>query len=469
MQTISKESAFTKSAECAVKPGLKALGHVSVYTDLLRMILPLFLTTILISLVGLSDSFVSGTLGAVEQAAVGLASQGTFILFLISMALSTGATAIVSRFWGAQDYGKAVISSRYILIGAALLGMTAAAAGSIGASQILQLMGAKAEVIKAGSVFMHLYLLGALPLTILWAVNALFRSMGQAKLSLFSWGFTASIAILGDFILVLGPAKMGLTGLALAWLSGTFGGLFISLFFLSRSPLGAALRGNEFCLVQLRYWLRRVLSIGLPASAQDGGYMLIRLYFFSLFSLMPAATSCQAAYSIGLRIENIVCVMPVVAMCLGATALVGQNLGAKNSMRAARVGWLTALLAFLLSVVLCVFMFLFSEQLASLISHDSQVIERCSQYLKYSGIIDPLWAVWFVLFSAMQGAGYTKVPMIAALGCLVGLRFPLSYFLGIQLGMGQDGCWISFLVDNFILCCIAIVLFKRGTWKLQVV
>src|ERR1700733_12914325 len=35
MQTISKESAFTPSAECAVQPVLNALSHVSVYADLL--------------------------------------------------------------------------------------------------------------------------------------------------------------------------------------------------------------------------------------------------------------------------------------------------------------------------------------------------------------------------------------------------------------------------------------------------
>jgi putative MATE family efflux protein len=469
VQTIRREVVITQPIECAVEPMLRTLSKGSVYNEISSMVLPLFLATMLISLVALTDSFIAGTLGAVEQAAVGLASQGTFILFLVSMAMSTGATALVSRFWGAAEYAEAVVASRYILIGAALFGSLVTAVGCFGADQILQLMGAKTEVIKTGSSFMHIYMAAALPLTILWAVNAIFRAMGQAKLSLFTWCFTASIAICGDFVLVFGPAKMGLSGLALSWLLATLGGLTVSLILLFRSRLGATFKGKDFCLLELRYWLRRVLSIGLPASAQDGGYMLIRVYFFSLFSLMPAATSCQAAFSIGLRIENIVCVMPVIALCLGVTALVGQNLGAQNPQRAERVGWLMAACAFLISTVLGACMFFFSRQFAGSMSHDPQVIERTALFLKYCGVIDPFWAVWFVLFAAMQGAGYTKLPMIAALTCLIGLRFPLSYFLAIHLGMGQTGCWTSFLVDNSILCCVAIVLFKRGTWKRQIV
>ena len=100
-------------------------------------------------------------------------------------------------------------------------------------------------------------------------------------------------------------------------------------------------------------------------------------------------------------------------------------------------------------------------------SHDPLVVERCSLFLRLAGLADPLWAVWFILFSAMQGAGYTRPPMIMALSCLIALRFPLSYFLAIHMGMNQMGCWISFLIDNFILACAAVVLFKRGKWKLQ--
>ena len=312
----------------------------SIMHEISSMALPLFFATVLISLVGLTDSFVAGRLGAVQQAAVGLASQGTFILFIVSMALSTGSTALVSRFWGAQDYANATVSSRYILIGASLLGGVVALIGTVGAEQILHLMGAKAEVIEAGSTFMHVFMLGALPLTILWAMNALFRAMGQAQLSLFTWFVAASVAISSDLMLVLGPPKMGLLGVAVSWVSALMLGVIASLFFLSRSPLGGALKPARLSLTELRYWLWRTLRIGLPASAQDGGYMLIRIYFFGLFSLMPYATSCQAAYSIGLRVENLIAIMPVIALCLGVTALVGRIWAQEiRSELSALVGW----------------------------------------------------------------------------------------------------------------------------------
>ena len=69
------------------------------------------------------------------------------------------------------------------------------------------------------------------------------------------------------------------------------------------------------------------------------------------------------------------------------------------------------------------------------------------------------------LGSAMNGAGDTKPPMIAAFLANWGFKLPLSYALAIPFGYGIDGVWIGMFASIILESLIMFTWYARGTWK----
>ncbi|HMO19687.1 MAG TPA: MATE family efflux transporter, partial [Candidatus Melainabacteria bacterium] len=71
----------------------------STWAAIWHMSWPLVIQMSTVSLASFSDVFIAGKLGSNVQAAIGLCGQIWFFMILITVALSAGTTALVSRFW----------------------------------------------------------------------------------------------------------------------------------------------------------------------------------------------------------------------------------------------------------------------------------------------------------------------------------------------------------------------------------
>src|SRR5262245_38873105 len=86
-----------------------------------RLACPAVLTMLLQFLNGLVDMFFVGQLGPAAQAAVGMGSQVVMLLMAASMAVTSGATAIVARFWGGRELETAgEVAKQALLLAAGL-------------------------------------------------------------------------------------------------------------------------------------------------------------------------------------------------------------------------------------------------------------------------------------------------------------------------------------------------------------
>jgi Na+-driven multidrug efflux pump len=79
------------------------------------------------------------------------------------------------------------------------------------------------------------------------------------------------------------------------------------------------------------------------------------------------------------------------------------------------------------------------------------------------------YAYGMVLSAAFNGAGDTTTPTILNLICFWACQIPLGYYLAVPFGMGPKGAWAAIVVANTLLAALAIVLFRRGSWKRTVV
>ena len=77
------------------------------------------------------------------------------------------------------------------------------------------------------------------------------------------------------------------------------------------------------------------------------------------------------------------------------------------------------------------------------------------------------YGLGMVLINSFNGAGDTKTPTIINLVCFWLLEIPLAYFLAITLGMNEDGVFYSIIIAESILTIAAVIIFKKGKWKLK--
>jgi Na+-driven multidrug efflux pump len=212
-------------------------------------------------------------------------------------------------------------------------------------------------------------------------------------------------------------------------------------------------------------WVKRLLSIGLPASVQDAAWVIGNFVLFLIFTRTLNPTACQAAWGIGIRVEETCVVMPAFALNLAAATIIGQNLGAKQPERATKSAWRITRLGILIGIIFGFVFFAQAEKIAQFMSTDPAVIRYTTQYFQITSVGEVCFGTWFVLFGAMQGAGYTRAPMILSLICLVLIRLPLAYLFVVCMHLDAIGCWLSPTISSAVVTLGTLILFIRGNWK----
>ncbi len=450
------------------KEELELLVDGPIWRAIASMSIPMMLTALAISAATFADAFVAGKLGADDLAAVGIGGQIWFGLILMAIAIASGANALVARFWGAKDYLQAMEAARQSLFCGVIFGTLSALIGCCSTDLLLHLLGASDRVAALGSSYLKLQFLGQLPMTMLWVCHSIFRAQGDATLPTIVMGGVTGGVVLLDLAFVLYPLHMGITGIGLAWLVSSTIGCIAMLWLLKKSELSACMEiSKERPIDFSTAWMKRILNIGLPACMQDLAWVTSNFGLFLIFSLTKNPTDYQAAWAVGLRVEDVLAGLPIFAMSMGVATVVGQNLGAGKLDRATKVGWHAAAYGCALMIVVGAIMFLAAEPIAKAMSTDATVVQYSTQYLQILGVSEPIIVIWLILFGAMEGAGYTKIPMFFSFFCLLLIRLPIAYLLTLTLGWGAPGAWASFGLTGFIASIGTVLWYKRGSWKHQ--
>lgn len=440
----------------------------STWAAIWHMSWPGILQMLTISVASFADVWVAGKLGPEVQAAIGIGGQIWFFMTLFAVALSAGTTALVSRFWGARDYKGAIEASRQSLVFAFLFGMASCLAGLLVARPFYHLLGASAHVEALGWNYLKFDLLSQVPFTSLWVAHSIFRAKGNPRLPLIVWTIMTAMIIAMDILFCLSPLQLGISGIGLSWLVAGTTGMVLDLILLKSTDIAECVNFKPiFKLGLSREWFLRLFHVGIPACVQDLAWVGGNFVLFKIFAMTPDPTSCQAAWAVGLRTEEMIAGLPIFALSMSIGTIVGQNLGAGQPARAERAGWQCAAMAFVYNALIGLTMFVFALPLAKLLSHDATVTRFTCQYFQVLGVCEPFVALWIVLFGAMQGAGYTRWPMWVSSVCLVGLRLPLAWYLTVPLALGPLGCWLAVSFSAGIVGLLAAWRFSTGVWKHQ--
>ena len=154
--------------------------------DLLRLVGPLLVEQLLAVTVGMADTMMVSRCGEAAISGVSLVDMINNLIIVLFAALATGGAVVVSQYLGAKEQKHANASSGQLILLSALLGVGVGVFCFVLARPMIRLCygSIDADVLEAGVLYLRITAVSYPFLAMYNAGAALFRSMGNSKISM---------------------------------------------------------------------------------------------------------------------------------------------------------------------------------------------------------------------------------------------------------------------------------------------
>ncbi len=436
----------------------------------MRIAWPVLAELLLGSLFGMVDMMMLGrmsdnALAAASVAAVGMTNQPLFVGLSFVQALNVGGTAMIARYFGANQNEKIETTLKHVmLLSMLMLAIPLCILGLVFTDSIMELMGAQADTLQAGRSYFMIIMIGFVFQSLNMSISAALRGIGETKVPMMINLRCNFLNVIGNALLIyglLGFPKLGVTGAGISTaLSNAIASVFI---------FGYVLKGKSVVRFSIRKPFklnRRILynlfKIGMPASFEQlvlrtGVLLFVRI-------VAELGTVIYAAHQIALNILSL-SFQPGQAFGIAASSLVGISLGAGKPDMAEEYARKTRKFGSIISTFMAIIFFFFGPQIVGLYSGDPMIIKNSSVALKLIALVQPFQSSQFILAGALRGAGDTFWPLVSTSVGVLMVRVVLAYIFVSIMGYGLTGAWIALLVDQFVRWMFVYFRFKTGVWK----
>src|SRR6266568_3494099 len=383
-----------------------------------------------------------------------VSTAGFYVWVLLSLGemVEVGLIAVAARRHGeglpdaaARAAGAAV---QYALVAGAVVSL----AGFALAEWLFREMAVPAEVARLGQQYLHTWLLGGPLVFGFFAVEAAFRASGDTRTPFLLLAMSVLLSIGLDPLLIAGVGpfpRLGVTGAAAASVMVRGGGFLIGI--------GIA-------------WRRGLIRLDAPdwravPTIFRVGALLSLIYMWLTRFTARFGTPALAALGVGHKVEGLGFIA-ISGFALSASALVGQNLGARQEARAREAVRMTVGYCLVVTTATAVAFLAVPKTLVALFTSDPAVILDGSLYLRVIAFAQIGQTFEIILEGALAGAGYTLWPQITSTALTL-LRVPLAAWWSGTIGL--LGIWLALSVTA-VARGIAMTLFWiGGAWRRMVV
>ena len=429
--------------------------------DLLRLVGPLLIEQFLAVTVGMADTMMVSRCGEAAISGVSLVDMINNLIIVLFAALATGGAVVVSQYLGAKEQEKANASAGQLILLSAVLGAVVAALCILFARPMISACygSIDADVLDAGVLYLKITALSYPFLALYNAGAALFRSMGNSKISMQISVLMNIINIVGNAVCIFG-LKMGVDGVA--WPS------VVSRVIAAVLILGRCYQKDHALTVPKTVKLdtgmaKRILGIGVPSAFENSLFQAGRILVVSMISTF--GTVQIAANAVANNLDGVGCI-PGQAIGLAMITVVGRCVGAGDNEQTVFYTRKLLLWAYISMGIFNGGILLFLKPLVGIYALSGETMALAILLVQIhagSGLF--LWPASFVLPNALRAANDVKFTMVVSVLSMAVWRLGFSYLLCVRMGWGAVGVWIAMVIDWVcrVICFVARM--KSGAWK----
>ena len=399
--------------------------HGVIWKQLLLFFFPIVLGTFFQQIYNTADAIVVGRFVGTEALAAvgGSTSQIINLIVGFFVGLSSGATVVISQYYGARDrenLSKALHTAfAFSLVGSVVI----TTVGLICSPILLRVMNTTEEVIGPSATYLRIYFGGILFVFIYNIGSSILRAVGDSRRPLYYLIVCCIINIVLDIVLVVGLG-MGVAGAAIAtvFAQGVSAVLVVMALCRSTDLFRLEIRKIRFH----REALELLIKIGLPAGLQSVMYSFSNVIIQT--ALKAFGTNTMAAWTACGKIDSFFW-MVINAFGISITTFVGQNYGARKFGRMRKSVRICIAMAVGASISISAIFILFGRYVYQLFTTDAAVVEIGMHMIT---MMAPAYAIYVfieIYSGALRGTGDVLVPMLMTCGGVCVLRILWMMFV----------------------------------------
>jgi putative MATE family efflux protein len=430
--------------------------------DLRRLLIPLVIDQLLMSLIGLVDTIMVSNVSPASLSAVSLVDSINVLVLYLFAALSTGGTVVCAQYLGLGDKNAAKNASRQLIVSITALSLLLTAVCVLLRESLLRgIFGAvDADVMSAAGTYFLITAM-AYPFIALYdASAALYRASGNSRLPMLVTLGTNVVHLIVNAVLIFG-LRLGVEGAALSTLLSRVLGAAVMLAF-QRRP------GQDITFDKILTYkpdlkiIRMILYIGIPAGVENCLFQLGKLMVQSTVSTLgTAAIAVQALTGMLEAFQS----MPAVGIGLGLVTVAGTCMGAGKPEEARRYIIKLTKLSFIVMAASIAVVLLLTKPATLLAGMDPASAKMTFSLMTLIAVFKVfLWPLAFTPANGLRAAGDVKYAMLVSGISMWVLRVGLAYYLCRYAGVGLAGVWIAMFADWGCRGIFFLVRFLRGAW-----
>lgn len=426
------------------------------------MVVPIFIETLLIMMLGAVDTIMLSQYSDESVAAVGVVNQIVMFAFLIFEVINIGTSVLCSQYLGAKMQKNMVQVVGVALLFNLVVGLLISAILHYGATTLLGWMGLRPELLKYGIGYMQIVGAFAFFQAISFTISASLRSANKAIYPMLVTVLVNIMNIIGNYSLIFGKWGMPALGAEGAAISTSVARgvsmvvLFVILFrkHIPRFPLNYF---RPFPWVELK----NLLKVGLPSAGENMSYSFSQVVITYFINILGNNALATRTYTV-----NIVMFVYLfaIAMAQGGAISIGHLVGQKKIRAAYLLGKYVMRLSILVSLVLSCIWAASGHFIFSMLTDNQEIIKMGVTIMLVDIIVEIGRAVNIYATNALRSAGDVNFPFYVGVAVQWTVSVGFSYLFGIHWGWGLVGMWCAFLLDENIRALLFVKRWNSMRW-----
>lgn len=425
--------------------------------QLIKLLGPLVVEQIMTVLVGMVDVAMVAAVGMTAVSGVALVDSISILIIQIMGALATGGAIVSAQYLGKEQPRDARKAAGQLVMVTLFLSVVVTAIALLGGRGLLNVIFGKVEkdVMDNAGIYFRITALSYPFIGLYNACAALFRSMGNSKVSMLTSLVMNIINIAGNAICVFGLG-MGVEGVA--WPTLLSRVVAAGMMFLLIQNRNNSIRINSLkMLIPDMRMIRNILSIGIPNGLETGMFQFGKIFLQSLVSSLGTVSIASFAAA-----SNLVTILylPGNAIGLGLVTIVGQCVGAGKTGEAKRYTKSLILVIYGILAVLSTAMVVWAAPLAGIYKLSPEASQVTVRLITSHSIAMIVWPLAFTIPHTLRASLDAKFTMGVSVFSMWTFRIIFAYIFVYVFHTGVMGVWYGMFIDWIFRSAVFVARFR---------